>query len=156
MTTMKDWVRSMRSRCADGDNPIPQRIVGNRGRVGAAIRGSGRPRPVSSQRGRHGGGAVLVALIVAIAVLGDRRSGFLATASATLWFDFFLTRPYEKFAITQHADIEIAVSLFVVGLIVTELAARNRHHFAVATEESNYVGLIYRISELRGVEFFHR
>jgi K+-sensing histidine kinase KdpD len=89
----------------------------------------------------------LVALIVAIAVVGDRRSGFLATVSATLWFDFFLTRPYEKFAITQRRDIEIAVSLFVVGLIVTELAARNRRHLEVATEESNYVGLIYRISE---------
>ena len=91
---------------------------------------------------------VLVAVIVAVAVVGNRAAGFVATVSATIWFDFFLTRPYERFAITQRPDIETAVSLFVVGLVVTELAARNRHHRELATEESDYVGLIYRISEL--------
>jgi K+-sensing histidine kinase KdpD len=91
---------------------------------------------------------VLVAAIVAVAVVGNRGAGFVAALSATVWFDFFLTRPYEKFAITHRPDIETAVSLFVVGLVVTELAARNRHHRAIATEESDYVGLIYRISEL--------
>jgi hypothetical protein len=91
---------------------------------------------------------VLVAVIVAIAVTGNRMAGFVATVSATLWFDFFLTRPYERLAITHRPDIETAVSLFVVGLIVTELAARNRSHQAAATEEADYVGLIYRVSEL--------
>jgi K+-sensing histidine kinase KdpD len=91
---------------------------------------------------------VLVAAIVAVAVVGNRGAGFVATLSATVWFDFFLTRPYEKFAITQRADIETTVCLFVVGLVVTELAARNRRHREIATEESDYVGLIYRISEL--------
>ena len=91
---------------------------------------------------------VLVAVIVAVSVAGDRGAGFVATLSATLWFDFFLTRPYEKLAITHRPDIETAVSLFVVGIVVTELAARNRFHRAVATEEADYVGLIYSISEL--------
>jgi len=91
---------------------------------------------------------LLVAVIVAVAALGNRVSGFVATISATLWFDFFLTRPYEKFAITHRPDIETAVSLFVVGVIVTELAARNRHHHAAATQEADYVGLIYEVSEL--------
>ena len=91
---------------------------------------------------------ILVAVIVAVAALGNRVSGFVATVSATLWFDFFLTRPYEKFAITHRPDIETAVSLFVVGIIVTELAARNRHHHATATQEADYVGLIYDVSEL--------
>jgi Domain of unknown function (DUF4118) len=91
---------------------------------------------------------VLVAVIVAVAIVGNRAGGFVATVSATIWFDFFLTRPYERFAITRRPDIETAVSLFVVGLIVTEMAARNRRHRAIATEESDYVGLIYRISEL--------
>jgi K+-sensing histidine kinase KdpD len=91
---------------------------------------------------------ILVAVIVAVAALGNRVSGFVATVSATLWFDFFLTRPYEKLAITHRPDIETAVSLFVVGIIVTELAARNRHHLATATEEADYVGLIYDVSEL--------
>jgi hypothetical protein len=91
---------------------------------------------------------VLVAVIVAVAVGGNRGGGFVATVSATVWYDFFLTRPYQRFAITHRPDIETAISLFVVGLVVTELAARNRRHREIATEESDYVGLIYRISEL--------
>jgi hypothetical protein len=91
---------------------------------------------------------ILVAVIVAVAALGNRLCGFVATLSATVWFDYFLTRPYEKLAITHRTDIETAVSLFVVGLIVTELAARNRHHHAAATEEADFVGLIHDVSEL--------
>ena len=91
---------------------------------------------------------VLVAVIALVAIIGNRIAGFLATVSATLWFDFFLTQPFERLAITHRADIETAISLFVVGIVVTELAARNRHHLAAATEESDYVGLIYNLSEL--------
>src|ERR1700722_16122618 len=91
---------------------------------------------------------VLVAVIAFVAIIGNRVAGFLATVSATLWFDFFLTRPYERLAIPPRADIETAISLFVVGMVVTELAARNRYHQREATEESDYVGLIYTLSEL--------
>ena len=91
---------------------------------------------------------ILVAVIVAVAALGNRFSGLVATVGATLWFDVFLTEPYGRLAITHRPDIEIAVCLFVVGIIVTELAARNRHHHASATEEADYVGLIYEVSEL--------
>ncbi len=91
---------------------------------------------------------VLVAAVVGVAVIGNRTAGFLATVSSTLWFDFFLTRPYERLAITHRPDIETAVSLFVVGIVVTELAARSRHHQEVANQESDYIGLIYSISEL--------
>jgi len=91
---------------------------------------------------------ILVAVIVAVAALGNRLCGFVATVSATLWFDFFLTQPYGKLAITHRPDIETALSLFAVGIIVTELAARSRHHHATATEEADFVGLIHDISEL--------
>lgn len=91
---------------------------------------------------------ILVAVIVAVAALGNRFSGFVATLSATLCFDYFLTQPYERLAITHRPDIETAVCLFVVGIIVTELAARNRHHRASAFEEADYVGVIYDVSEL--------
>ena len=69
----------------------------------------------------------------------------MATISATLSFDFFLTHPYEKLAITHRQDIETALSLFVVGVIVTDIAARNRQHHATATEEADYVDLIYDV-----------
>ena len=36
---------------------------------------------------------ILVAVIVAVAALGNRVSGFVATVSATLCFDYFLTAP---------------------------------------------------------------
>ncbi len=91
---------------------------------------------------------ILVAVIVAVAALGNRISGFVATISATVWFDFFLTQPYEKLAITHRQDIETAVSLFVVGIIVTELAARSRHHHETAAEEADFVALIHEVSEL--------
>jgi K+-sensing histidine kinase KdpD len=91
---------------------------------------------------------VLVAVVVAVAAIGNRMAGFLATLSATVWFDFFLTRPYLRLAITHRPDIETAISLFVVGIVVTELAARNRHHYETANEESDYVSLIHDLSEL--------
>jgi hypothetical protein len=91
---------------------------------------------------------ILVALIAAIAILGTRVAGFLASASSAVWFDFFLTRPYERLAISQRADLETAISLFVVGLIVTELAARSRHHRLVAVEEADFVAVIHRLGEM--------
>lgn len=91
---------------------------------------------------------VFVAAIVALAVVGSRTAGIVATTSSTLWFDLFLTRPYERLAISHRPDIETTVSLFVVGVVVTELAARNRRHHSTAIEEADYVSLLYRFSEL--------
>jgi hypothetical protein len=75
-----------------------------------------------------GAALVFVALIEGLAVWGRRPGGYLATASAALWFDFFLTPPYEKFTISHRPDLETTVSLLVVGVVVTELAARSRRH----------------------------
>jgi hypothetical protein len=91
---------------------------------------------------------VLVASVVAIAVLGSRVSGFVASVSAALWFDFFLTRPFYQFAISHRPDLETTIALFVVGVIVTELAARSRHHSLVSNEESTYVSLIRDLTDL--------
>jgi len=91
---------------------------------------------------------VLVAVVAAVAIIGPRTAGLIAAASASLWFDFFLTRPYERFAITHREDIETAVTLFVVGVVITEMAARGRHHRQVASEESDYVEVVYGVGEL--------
>ena len=91
---------------------------------------------------------VLVLVVVAVGSFGNRLAGLVAALSAAAWFDFFLTKPYERFAMTQRPDIETAISLFVVGIAVTELAARNRHHRVVADEHSEYVAALYRLSEL--------
>ncbi|MBO0876722.1 MAG: DUF4118 domain-containing protein [Pseudonocardia sp.] len=44
--------------------------------------------------------------------------------------DFFVTEPYDRFAITKRADIETAVLLMLVGVAVTEIAlwGRRQHH----------------------------
>src|ERR1700677_2378017 len=77
-------------------------------------------------------GLILVVVIVAVAGGGTRFSGFVASVSAAVWFDFFLTKPYDSFVISQRADIETTVSLLVVGLLVSELAARSRHFSKVS------------------------
>lgn len=91
---------------------------------------------------------LFVAVIVAVAAVGNRFCGVLATLSSALWFDFFLTVPYQRLAISHRPDIETTVCLLVVGFIVTELAARNRHHRHAAVEESDYVALISGVAEL--------
>lgn len=81
----------------------------------------------------------LVALIVVIATTGNRLSGVLASLSTALWFDYFLTPDYEHFVITRRADVETTIALLVVGVLVTEVAARSHHHRRVSTTEATYI-----------------
>ena len=91
---------------------------------------------------------VMVVAIVAVAAVGDRLAGVLAAVSAGIWFDFFLTKPYERFAISHRPDIETTVLLFVVGVAVTELTARGRRHRQVAAEESSHVAQLYSVARM--------
>ena len=91
---------------------------------------------------------LFVAAIVAVAVVSNRFCGVVATISSALWFDFFLTEPYARLAISRRPDIETTISIVVVGIIVTELAASNRRHLRSATEQSDYVAIISRVAEL--------
>jgi hypothetical protein len=91
---------------------------------------------------------VLVAGIVAVAALGNRPGGWLAAVSAGIWFDFFLTKPYEHFSITSRTDIETTVLLFAVGVGVTELAVWGRHQHARAGQQAGYLAGLYAASEV--------
>ncbi len=91
---------------------------------------------------------VLVLVVVAVACFGNRLAGWLAALSAAAWFDFFLTKPYQRFAITHRPDVETTVSLLLVGLAVTEIAVRSRGHREVASEEAHYVALIHDFGEM--------
>jgi K+-sensing histidine kinase KdpD len=66
--------------------------------------------------------ALLLLVVVAVAANGYRLAGVLAAASVAVWFDFFLTQPYERFTITRRTDIETTVLLLVIGVAVTEIA----------------------------------
>jgi hypothetical protein len=86
---------------------------------------------------------VLVLVVVAVGSFGNRFAGFLAALSSAAWFDFFLTKPYETFNITYRPDLQTEISLLVVGLAITEIAARSRGHREDAAEEAKNVALIH-------------
>jgi K+-sensing histidine kinase KdpD len=83
--------------------------------------------------------AMLVVVVVAVAANGDRLAGALAAVSTAVWFDFFLTRPYERFTITRRTDIETTVLLLVIGVAVTEIAVWGRRHYAIASRRAGYL-----------------
>ncbi|WP_181804388.1 DUF4118 domain-containing protein [Streptomyces shenzhenensis] len=91
---------------------------------------------------------VLVVVVVAVAALGSRTAGAVAALSAAAWFDFFLTRPYETFDITASADIETAVLLLAVGLIVSQLAARARRLEVITVTDAGYLARIHTTADL--------
>lgn len=91
---------------------------------------------------------VLVVAVVAVAALGSRTAGVVAALSAAAWYDFFLTRPYETFDITASADVETAVLLLAVGVIVSQLAARARRLEIVTVTDAAHLARIHRTAAL--------
>jgi hypothetical protein len=91
---------------------------------------------------------VLVVAVVAVAAMGNRLAGALAAVSAAAWFDFFYTVPYERFTIAQAADIRTAVLLLVVGVAVSQLAARARRLRVIAITDARYLAEIHEAAEL--------
>jgi len=81
----------------------------------------------------------LILVVVAVAANGYRLAGYLAAVSAAVWFDFFLTRPYEQFSITRRADIETTVLLLLIGAAVTEIAVWGRRQQAAASKRAGYL-----------------
>src|ERR1022692_4237931 len=71
--------------------------------------------PFRSNIPSAGAALILVVVVVAIAANGHRVAGIVAAAAAAVWFDFFLTTPYERFTITHRADLETTVLLLLVG-----------------------------------------
>jgi K+-sensing histidine kinase KdpD len=90
---------------------------------------------------------VLILIVVAVAAFGSRPAGFLAALSAAVWFDFFLTRPYERFSITRAADIESTVLILVIGVAVTEIAVWGRRQQFAATRRAGYLAGINLAAE---------
>jgi K+-sensing histidine kinase KdpD len=81
----------------------------------------------------------MLLVVVAVAANGYRLAGILAAVSAAVWFDFFLTRPYERFTITSRDDIETTVLLLVIGVAVTELAVWGRGQYVAASRRAGYL-----------------
>ena len=81
----------------------------------------------------------LLLVVVAVAANGYRLAGYLAAVSVAVWFDFFLTQPYERFTITRRTDIETTVLLLVIGVAVTEIAVWGRRQRVTASRRAGYL-----------------
>jgi hypothetical protein len=85
----------------------------------------------------------LLLVVVAVAAAGHRAAGYLAALSAAAWYDFFLTRPYERFSITRAADVETTVLLLIIGVAVTEIAVWGHRQRATAGRRAGYLAGIH-------------
>jgi Domain of unknown function (DUF4118) len=91
---------------------------------------------------------LLVVVVVAVSAIGNRWAGALAAVGAAVWFDFFFTLPYERFTISRSADVTTFILLFVVGVAVSQLAARARHLKVVTITDQNYLSQIHESAAL--------
>jgi hypothetical protein len=104
--------------------------------------------PLRSQIETSSLALIMVVVVVVSVTPGYRGTAVIAGPSAGIWFDFFLTQPYESFTIHRSADIQTTVLLTVVAVIVGEIAARRRHartDSAVARQE---MLAVYVVSEM--------
>ena len=91
---------------------------------------------------------LLVVVVVAVAALGNRVAGGLAAVWTAVWFDFFFTLPYDRFTIRSSSDVTTFVLLLVVGLAVSQLAARARHLKVVTITDAGYLSRIQETAAL--------
>jgi hypothetical protein len=77
-----------------------------------------------------------------------RLTAALAALSAGVGFDLFHTRPYGPLAINRASNLETVALLVAVGLIVGQLATRNRVHRDRAAEVSYDLGRIHGVAEM--------
>ncbi|MEU4099414.1 DUF4118 domain-containing protein [Streptomyces tanashiensis] len=91
---------------------------------------------------------LLVVVVVAVSAFGNRFAGALAALSAAAWFDFLHTEPYQSFHIQDGADVETAVLLLVVGLIVSQLAAHGRTMKRIAVTDATHLERLHGTTRL--------
>ena len=93
--------------------------------------------------------ALAMVVVVAVAVLPGRRlAALLAGIAAGVWFDFFLTKPYEHFTIQRSSDIQTTVLLVVVGVLVGEIAVRRRQARSESRTARDEVVSLYVVAEM--------
>ncbi|MFF5083716.1 DUF4118 domain-containing protein [Actinoplanes sp. NPDC000266] len=82
---------------------------------------------------------LLVVAVVGVAAFGSRPAGYLAAASAGVWFNFFYAPPYLQLDISGRSDVRTFFLLLAVGVAVTELAVWGRRQASAATREAAYL-----------------
>lgn len=94
--------------------------------LAAPLAGAGLLVPLRGHTQASNLALVMVAVVGASVVPGFRRAALLAGLSAGVWFDFFLTRPYETFSIERSGDIQTAGLMTGLAVLVGTVAARRR------------------------------
>jgi hypothetical protein len=93
--------------------------------------------------------ALAMVVVVAVVVLPGRRlAALLAGIAAGVWFDFFLTKPYEHFTIQRSSDVQTTVLLVVVGVLVGEIAVRRRQARSESRTARDEVVSLYVVAEM--------
>jgi K+-sensing histidine kinase KdpD len=91
---------------------------------------------------------VMVVAVALLALPGWRVAAVVAGLSGGAWFDFFLTRPYERFSIQRSSDIQTTVLLAMVGILIGEVAARRRQARRDSIAARDEVLSLYVIAEM--------
>jgi len=91
---------------------------------------------------------ILVLFVVCAAIVGGRTAGAVTAITATLSFDFFLTKPFVSMRIDSADDIETALILLAVGLLVGEVGARGRRSRRERERAAEAISRVHRVAEL--------
>jgi Domain of unknown function (DUF4118) len=91
---------------------------------------------------------IMVIVVVAFVVPGQRGAALVAGISAGVWFDFFLTKPYQSFSIHRSNDLQTTILLAVVGIVVGEIAARRRQARAQASLARHEIVRLYAVAQM--------
>jgi hypothetical protein len=92
--------------------------------------------------------ALLLVLPVLLgAMTGGRLGGAVSAAVAVMGFDFFLTRPYLRMQIDSSDDVETAVVLLIVALVIGTVAVGARRASGQADEGHLEIKAIHRVAE---------
>jgi K+-sensing histidine kinase KdpD len=89
---------------------------------------------------------LLVLVVVLAAIVGERTAAVVAAITATMAFDFFLTRPYTSMRIESADDLETALILLAVGLLVGEVSARGRRSRRQRDRAADAIARVHRVA----------
>jgi hypothetical protein len=96
---------------------------------------------------------VMVVVVAAAAVPGFRVPAIAAGVSAGVWFDFFLTRPYQTFSIQRSEDIQTAVLMTIVAALVGAIASRRRQAGEMSQQSGDEVVGLYVTAQMLSAGF---
>ena len=91
---------------------------------------------------------VLVVFVLLAGVAGGRAAGVTTALVAALSFDFFHTTPYNSLKIDNRTDLETALILLVIGILVGEIGAWTRRSRLALEEDRRELRRIHRVAEL--------